>query len=115
MVLSGEVAWNYEREAAHDAVRAITGALGVTNDITIKSESHDVIEKKAVEEAIARAWWVDDQDIHVSVHGTTVTLTGTVGSLYQKDKAGRVAWNTPGIYNVKNDLLVEYNYAAVSL
>jgi osmotically-inducible protein OsmY len=51
----------------------------------------------------------------VEVSGSTVTLTGTVGSLYQKRKAGNVAWNTPGIFNVNNELLVEYDYAAMAL
>jgi len=41
-----------------------------------------------------------------------VVLTGTVHSWYQKDEAGRIAWKTPGIYNVDNNLLVDsvYNF-----
>jgi osmotically-inducible protein OsmY len=70
-----------------------------------------VIEKKDVEDAIGRSWSVDNSDINVSVSGTTVTLTGTVDSWYQKDEAGRIAWDTLGIWHVKNELAVDYEYA----
>ncbi len=115
VTLTGEVQWNYEREAAHNAVRTLPGVVGVTNTTTLKPESHNKIEKEMVQDAIARHWTLGDQDIHVEVSGSTVTLTGTVGSLPQKRKAGRVAWRTPGIYNVQNDLMVEYDYAAIAL
>lgn len=112
VTLGGELPWDYQREAAKNAVNFLAGVKGVTNNITIKSESHDAIEKKDVEDAIARSWSVDDSDINVSVSGTTVTLTGTVSSWYQKDEASRIAWKTPGIWNVKNELAVDY-YAAM--
>jgi len=112
VTLEGELPWDYQREAAKNAVNFLTGVKGVTNNIKIKSESHDAIEKKDVEEAIARSWSVDDSDISVSVSGTTVTLTGTVSSWYQRDEAGRIAWKTPGIWSVKNELAVDY-YAAL--
>ncbi len=111
VTLSGELPWNYQKEAAKSAINFLSGVKGVTNNITIKSESHDAIEKKDVENAIARSWSVDDSDIKVSVSGTTVTLKGTVESWYQKEEAGRIAWNTPGIWHVKNDLEVDYYYA----
>lgn len=113
VTLEGEVPWNYQKEAAKSAVVYLTGVKGVTNNIKIKSESHDAIEKKAVEDAIGRSWSVDNSDIHVSVSGTTVTLTGTVNSWYQRDEAGRIAWKTPGIWNVKNEMEVDYEYVLV--
>ena len=86
VTLEGELPWNYQREAAKSAVNFLTGVKGVTNNIKIKSDSHDAIEKKEVEDAIGRSWSVDDCDINVSVTGTTVTLSGTVDSGYQKRK-----------------------------
>lgn len=87
------------------------GVKGVTNSIKIKSESHDAIEKKDVEDAFSRSWSLDESNIDVSVSGTTVTLTGTVNSWYQKEEAARIAWNTRGIWHVKNELMVDYEYA----
>jgi osmotically-inducible protein OsmY len=111
VTLEGELPWNYQKEAAKSAVNYLMGVKGVTNNIKIKSESHDAIEKKDVEEAIGRSWSVDDSDINVSVSGTTVTLTGTVDSWYQKEEAGRIAWKTSGIWHVNNELAVDYEYA----
>ena len=113
VTLDGELPWNYQREAAISAVHYLIGVKGVSNNIKIKSESHDVIEQIDVENAIARSWSVDDSDIHVTVKGTTVTLSGTVNYWYQKEEAGRIAWNTPGIWHVKNELAVDYYYALV--
>jgi osmotically-inducible protein OsmY len=113
VTLEGELPWNYQKEAAKSAINYLAGVKGVKNNIKIKSETHDAIEQKDVEHAIGRSWSVDDSDIHVSVSGTTVTLTGTVTSWYQKDEAGRIAWNTPGIWHVKNELAVDYFYALV--
>lgn len=111
VTLEGELPWNYQKEVAKDSVIYLAGVKGVTNNIKIKSESHDAIEKKDVEDAIHRSWSVDDSDINVSVTGTTVTLTGTVDSWYQKEEAGRIAWKTSGIWHVKNELVVDYEYS----
>ena len=111
VTLEGELSWDYQREAAKGAVSYLTGVKGVTNYIKIKSETHDTIEQKDVEKAIGRSRSVDDSDIKVSVSGPNVTLRGTVHSWYQKEEAGRIAWNTPGIWNVKNELTVDHYYA----
>ncbi len=111
VTLEGELPWNYQKDAAKNAVNNIAGIKGVMNNIKIKADSHDEIEKKAVEDAIGRSLSIDDCDIEVEVEGTTVTLTGTVDSFYQKDEAGRIAWNTPGIWHIKNELAVDYEFA----
>ncbi|MCC7296890.1 MAG: BON domain-containing protein [Bacteroidia bacterium] len=111
VTLDGELPWNYQREAAKSAVDYLNGVKSVKNNIKIKSEIHDAIEKKDVENAIARNWSFDDSVINVAVTGTTVTLTGTVNSWYQKNEADRIAWNTPGIWHVKNELMVDYEFS----
>ncbi|MCH7411360.1 BON domain-containing protein [Belliella sp. DSM 111904] len=111
VTLEGELNWNYQKEAALSATKYLTGVKGVTNSIRIKPTAHDRIEKDAVEKAIRRNWSIDSSDINVSVDGTTVTLKGTVGSWYEKEEAGRIAWNTPGIWHLKNELAVDYEYA----
>jgi osmotically-inducible protein OsmY len=114
VTLEGQLAWNYQRVAAKNAVQNLEGIKSVINNIKIKPETHDAIEQKDVENAIARSWSVNDNDIQVKVSGTTVTLSGTVTSWYQKDEAERIAWNTPGIWNIKNELVVDYYYALVN-
>ncbi|MCC6371756.1 MAG: BON domain-containing protein [Bacteroidia bacterium] len=113
VTLDGELKWNFQKEAAKSAIKNLMGVIGVSNDIKIKSETHDAIEKKEIEDAIARNWSINNHDIHVKVNGTKVTLSGTVSSWYQKDEAARIAWNAPGVWNVDNELVVEYEYAMI--
>jgi len=113
ITLEGELSWNFQKEAAKNAVKNLLGVTGVSNDIIIKAESHDAIEEKAVEDALARNWSINDRNIHVKADGKKVTLTGTVSSWYQKDEAGRIAWNAPGVWTVANELEVEYEYSLI--
>lgn len=111
VTLEGNLPWNYQRVAAKNAVHLLMGVKGVTNNIKIKSERRDAIEQIDVENALARSLSLDARDIKVEVKGTTVTLMGTVNSWYQKEEAARIAWNTPGIWFVNNELAVDYEYA----
>lgn len=111
LYLDGNLQWNYQRDAAERSVEDLTGVKGVINNLTIKADSHDKVEQKLVEDALKRHWSINADHIRVKVSGTNVTLTGTVGSLYQKKEAGRIAWKTPGVYSVDNKLEVEYDYA----
>lgn len=114
VTLEGELGWNYQKEAAKRAITYLTGVTGVTNNIKIKSEHNTTIEQAAIERAIARSWSVDDKDIHVHISGTTVTLTGSVGSFDQKEEAGRIAWNTPGIWHLENELAIDYYHVLLN-
>jgi len=111
VTLTGELSWNFQKEAAKDAIESLMGVTGVTNNITIKSESMESIEKAAIEKALKLNWSFYDNDIRVRVSGHNATLTGRVNSLYQKDEAGRIAWNAPGVWAVDNELEVDYQYA----
>ncbi|WP_449398075.1 BON domain-containing protein [Chryseobacterium wanjuense] len=62
-----------------------------------------------MEEALRRSS-IDSKEINVSVSGTTVTLTGAVHSWNQKKEAERIAWKTPGIERVVNELTVDFEY-----
>ena len=111
MVLEGELEWNFQKEEAKKSIHNLAGLIGVTNNITIKSISKDAIEKKDIESALKRNWSIDDEDIHVKVTENKVTLSGSVESWYQRDEAARIAWNAPGVCNVSNELMVEYDYS----
>ncbi len=109
LTLDGVVQWNYQKEAAQKAVRYLAGVKGVTNNISVTPDGHDSIEKLDIEHALARNWAIDDEDIQVGVIGNRVTLNGTVDSVYQKDEAGRIAWNAPGVWSVDNELVIDYD------
>jgi osmotically-inducible protein OsmY len=109
VTLEGEVRWHYQKVAAKKSVNNLLGVKGVKNIIKIKSETFEVIEKDDIERAISRNWSLGDKNIQVQVSDNKVTLSGKVHSLYQKDAAERIAWNSPGVLIVDNDLTIEYN------
>lgn len=107
--LDGELPWDFLREITENAIQYLPGVKGIYNNITIKPEIRERVDPKDIEEALKRSP-IDDKEIKVSVSGSTVTLTGAVHSWRQKEEAGRIAWKTPGIEHVKNELKVDYEY-----
>jgi osmotically-inducible protein OsmY len=111
VTLEGELEYNYQSEAARDAVKNLLGVTGVSNNIKIKSTTMEVVEKADIESALRRNWSIYDNDIDVKVSGHKATLSGTVDSWYQKEEAGRIAFNAPGVWSVDNELIVDYDYS----
>ena len=106
VTLEGEVEWNYEKEAARKSVEKLIGVVGVSNDIALKSNYNDAVEEASIHRAFNRSWTLNDNNVHVNVDHNNVKLTGTVSSLYQKDEAARLAWNTVGVASVINELAI---------
>ncbi len=109
ITLEGNVEWNYEKEAARKSVEKLNGVVGVSNNIILKSTYKDAVEETSITRAFGRSWSLNDNDVKVHVNHNNVKLTGTVSSLYQKDEAARLAWNTPGVWSVENELHVTNN------
>jgi osmotically-inducible protein OsmY len=110
VTLEGELEWNFQKDAAKNAIRDLAGVVGVINNITIKATTKDEIERKDIESALERNWALNDSEIYVKVSGTKVTLTGTVHSWYQKAEAARIAWKAPGVSSLYNELVVDFAY-----
>lgn len=110
ITLGGELFWNYQKDAAQRAVHNLLGVKGIINNITIKSETTADVEEQEITSAINRNMSMHDCDIQVKVTGNKVELMGAVDSLYQKEEAGRIAWNTLGVWRVDNALVVEHSF-----
>lgn len=108
--LTGIIHWDFQRETARKSIDHIRGVKGVVDDMELKSDVHDKMEEKLIEEAFRRHWSLNADDINVKVTGNSVKLTGYVSSLYQKEEAGRIAYKMPGVWSVDNQLIVEYDY-----
>ena len=107
VTLSGELEWNYQREAAKKVASNLIGVRGVTNLITIKPHEGIELNKTALENALKSHVALDVSDIIVAVSDCDVTLKGTVDTWYQKELAGRIAWKAPGVVKVNNELEIE--------
>jgi len=108
ITLSGAVDWQYQKEAASDAVRFLIGVKGVSDQIAIKPTVTMSAVKADIEAALSRRAARDAKKISVQVDGTEVTLTGTVHSYAERQLATNSAWGTPGVRNVVDDMTLVY-------
>jgi osmotically-inducible protein OsmY len=107
LTLEGEVEWFYQKQAAHDAVRQLTGVRGVSNNIAIKPRVSPVQVKEKIEQAFHRSAEVDAKQIRVDVRDSRVTLRGTVRSWAEREDAESAAWAAPGVADVESHINVE--------
>lgn len=106
VTLTGEVDWDHQRHGAEQIVRTLTGVLGVTNAIALRSQVSPAHIGQRIREALTRQAEHEASKIEVKVSGTTVTLHGTVHSWAEVTAATRAAWSAPGISFVVNELEV---------
>ena len=106
--LSGELKWFYQKDAAKKAVENLLGVKGVVNSIQIKQALEPFQIKERISKAFERSADVNARNVTVAVDGHTVTLRGTVNSIAEKEEAQRAAYFAPGVYEVKNELKVQY-------
>ena len=106
--LEGEVEWQYQRVAAEKSVRYLAGVVGVRNEITLKPRIAPQELKDKIEQAFRRAAKVDADAITVTTTGSTVSLSGNVQSMAEKEEAARLAWNAPGVVRVDNRITVRW-------
>lgn len=107
VTLEGILHWNFQRKTADNAIRYLEGVRGVIDKIVIEAEIENQLEKEIVEKALKRSWILDIGNIKVRVDGKTIFLSGIVSSVFEKEEAERIAWNTSGVWQVDNKLFVE--------
>ena len=105
VTLSGEVNWQYQRQAAERVIHGLRGVVGITNMTTIKPRPNVHNIEHDIGTALHRSWF-DPSTVAVSAEGGRVKLMGTVHTPGDKWKAATTAWASPGTTDVENDLLV---------
>ncbi len=107
VTLQGEVDWEYQRRAAVNTVRDVTGVRDVIDLITVKQPSVSPSEiKESIERALVRSAEIDADRIQVHVEDGHVRLTGTVRSYAEKLEAAAAAWRAKGVTRVTNEIEV---------
>jgi osmotically-inducible protein OsmY len=100
VTLSGQVAWNHERNAAERAVRHLKGVVTVHNAITLEPRISPAQVKEQVWAALQRHAKPDANSIHVDTLGGEVTLSGNASSWQSIVDAENAAWAAPGVTQV---------------
>ncbi|MEY9626337.1 osmotically-inducible protein OsmY [Sinorhizobium fredii] len=94
VILSGMVDWHFQRSAAENAVRELSGVKGIVNQLKIRPPRVDVSDiRHGIEEALKRNAEIEAENIDVEVSGGRVTLLGKVQSLGARVMAERAAWS----------------------
>ena len=106
LTLTGDVDWDYQRKSAVDAVRGLSGVIGVNNQLVIKPRISFSAVKADIEAAMQRRASEDAHAISVMVDGGDITLSGTVRSWSDREMARHSAWGTPGVHNVIDKMTI---------
>ena len=107
VTLSGAVDWDYQREAAADAVRPLNGVRGVSNQVALTERPMPVDLAVRIGESLQRHARQEAHGIDVSVSGTTVFLRGHVDSWTDRRAAQEAVWAAPGVHKVVNEILLQ--------
>lgn len=108
VILDGEVALQFQRAAAENAVRRLSGVRGVTNQILlqVRPSVQPAEVKDRIEAAFRRSADIDARRIQVDAKDSMITLRGKVRSWAERDEAEQAAWAAPGVLAVKDELVV---------
>ncbi len=106
VTLSGEVDWPYQSELAAHAVGSLRGVAGLINRLKIKARAVPADIARQIGAALKRHAEREANHIQVSVDGGTVTLSGRVDSVSERNAAKGAAWSAPGVTEVVDHLLL---------
>lgn len=107
VTLTGALDWAYQRHIAARAVGQMRGIRGLTNAIEVRRKVAPEAIGRNIEAAMLRHAEREVRHIGIDVKDGTVTLTGKVGSYAERKVARGVAWSTPGVSAVVDDLVVD--------
>ncbi len=106
VTLEGEVDWQYQKEAAQDAVRKLSGVVGINNRLIVRPKIGVEDIKARIETALARNSELDANKIRVTVDDKTVRLEGHVRHWRERKACEHTAWAVPGVSHVDNHILI---------
>jgi len=107
ITLSGNLKWNYQRQAAENEIRKLNGVMGVTNSIVLTSAVQASDLKRRIQDALKRHTEVEADAVHVDVHSDgTVRIEGGVDNWSEMQAVEHAVWSAPGVQRVDDCLTV---------
>lgn len=108
LTLSGEVDWEFQKQAAVNSVSHLMGVTGISDQIGLRPAVSSRSIKSEIEAALARHTRENAHKVQVDVDHTSVTLSGTVDNWSDRELARRTAWGTPGVHKVQNNISIAW-------
>jgi osmotically-inducible protein OsmY len=106
VTLEGELDWYYQRTRAADAVRRLSGVVGVIDRIRLRPRARPDDVRSSITRAFQRAAELDAGGVNVAIEGGKVVLSGRVRAWHEREAAERAAWSVPGVQEVEDRLSV---------
>lgn len=107
ITLSGNVDWYYQKTAAQDDVRNLSGVRGVTNKIVVNPLVDSANVKKKIESALKRHTELEAKSIRITVqNGNKVVLEGKVDNWDERRAVENAAWSAAGVASVEDRLII---------
>lgn len=106
VTLTGEVEWDFQRNAAARAIHKLYGVRQITNEITLKSRIQPEDVHQLIKDALERQGQIEAGNIKVSIDGGKVSLTGHIKSWSERSVIEHAAWAAPGVYAVNDQTTV---------
>ena len=107
VTLAGNVDWYFQKIAAEDDVRKLSGVRGVTNNIAIVPRVRGEDVKRKIEDALKRNGQIEAEAIQVTVRGgNKIILEGKVHNWDERYAIETAAWSAPGVKSVEDRLVM---------
>lgn len=110
VTLTGEVAYNYQRESAETAVRYLRGVKNIINRIQLKPSISPYQVKSKILKEFERNARIEASKVSIEIEESQIILRGTVRSWAEHEEAARVAWSIPGVTKVENLININYDW-----
>jgi len=104
VTLSGTVEWQFQSTAAESDIYKLSGVRGVNNHIRVQPRVQAADLQSRIEDALKRNAEIEAESINVSIHNGTVTLTGFVHDLAERQAIRSAVWSAPGVRSVEDHL-----------
>jgi hyperosmotically inducible protein len=116
VMLRGTVDSDEAKKAAEEIARRTEHVKGVENELQVvaprnreAAEDKDDLITKRVKQQFKKDASLRKAGIGVKTNAGVVSLTGKVRNITVSAQASEIAWSTPGVHSVKNDLRLKDN------
>ena len=106
LTLDGHADWQFQKDAAKNAVKDIIGLKGVINQINIAPRVNIPVVRDTIKKALERSADVEADKIVIETSGNKVILHGKARSWNEKNEVEHAAWSAPGVMEVVDDLVI---------